>query len=65
MISLLSLDTFSDSCRRSRRWSNFSLRRRLLVDMFPLLAIGAVGVANLVGAVGALQGARRAEELGA
>jgi len=36
-----------------------------LSGMLRFLAIGALGVANLVGAVGALQSARRAEELGA
>jgi hypothetical protein len=68
MTPSLTLDTLSDSCRRSRRWSDFSLRRRLLVDklsgMLPFLALGALGIANLVAAVGAPQGARRAEELG-
>jgi hypothetical protein len=32
--------------------------------MLPFLAIGVLGVAKLVAAVGALRGARRAEELG-
>jgi hypothetical protein len=35
-----------------------------LLGMLPFLALGALGVANLVAAVGALRGSRRAEELG-
>ena len=35
-----------------------------LSGMLPLLALGALGVANLVAAIGALRGMRRAEELG-
>ena len=35
-----------------------------LSGILPFLALGALGVANLVAAVGALRGARRAEELG-
>jgi chromosome segregation ATPase len=35
-----------------------------LSGMLPFLALGALGVANLVAAVDALRGARRAEELG-
>lgn len=35
-----------------------------LSGMLPLLALGALGVANLVAAIGTLRGARRAEELG-
>ena len=34
-----------------------------LSGMLPFLALGALGVANLVAAIGALRGARRAEEL--
>jgi hypothetical protein len=32
--------------------------------MLPFLALGALGAANLVAAIGALWGTRRAEELG-
>jgi hypothetical protein len=35
-----------------------------LLGMLPFLALGALGVANLLAAVGALRGSRRAEELG-
>ena len=35
-----------------------------LKGMLPFLVLGALGLANLVAAVGALRGARRAEELG-
>ena len=35
-----------------------------LSGMLPFIALGALGVANLVAAIGALWGARRAEELG-
>jgi hypothetical protein len=35
-----------------------------LSEMLPLLAIGALGVADLVAAIGVLRGARSAEELG-
>jgi hypothetical protein len=35
-----------------------------LSGMLPFLALGALGVANLVAAIGTLRGARRAEELG-
>ena len=35
-----------------------------LTGMLPFLALGALGVVNLVAAVGAMRGARRAEELG-
>jgi hypothetical protein len=35
-----------------------------LTGMLPFLLLGALGVANLVAAVAALRGARRAEELG-
>jgi hypothetical protein len=35
-----------------------------LSGMLPFIALGALGVANLVAAIGALRGARRAEELG-
>ena len=35
-----------------------------LSGMLPFLALGALGVANLVAAIGALRGVRRAEELG-
>ena len=35
-----------------------------LSGMLPFLALGTLGVANVVAAVGALRGARRAEELG-
>ena len=47
--------------------AGFSLEETMFVDkvsgMLPFLALGALGVANLV-AIGALQSARRAEELG-
>jgi hypothetical protein len=35
-----------------------------LSEMLPFLALGTLGVVNLVAAVGALRGARRSEELG-
>ena len=35
-----------------------------LSGMLPFLALGALGVANLVAAIGALRGTRRAEVLG-
>jgi hypothetical protein len=35
-----------------------------LSGMLPFFALGALGVANLVAAIGALRGARRAEDLG-
>ena len=35
-----------------------------LLWIFPFLALGALGLANLVAAVSALRGTRRAEELG-
>ena len=35
-----------------------------LSGMLPFLALGALGVANLVASIGALRGTRRAEELG-
>jgi hypothetical protein len=35
-----------------------------LVEMLPFLALGVLGVATLVAAIGTLWGARRAEELG-
>ena len=35
-----------------------------LLGVLPFLALGALGVANLVAAIGAMQSARRAEELG-
>ncbi len=35
-----------------------------LSGMLPFLALGALGVATLIAAVGAMRGARRAEELG-
>jgi hypothetical protein len=35
-----------------------------LSGMLPFLALGALGVANLIAAMGALRGARSAEELG-
>jgi hypothetical protein len=50
-----------DSCRLIRRWSGLSLKEVMFVDklsgMLPFLALGALGVANLV-AVGALRGAQ-------
>jgi hypothetical protein len=48
--------------------TGFSLKETMFVDklsgMLPFLALGALGVANLVAAIGALRGTRRAEELG-
>jgi hypothetical protein len=48
--------------------AGFSLKGTMFVDklsgMLPFLALGALGVANLVAAIGALRGTRRAEELG-
>ncbi len=48
--------------------AGFSLMETMFVDklwgMLPFLALGALGVANLVAAIGALRGTRRAEELG-
>lgn len=48
--------------------AGFSLKETMFVDklsgMLPFLALGALGVANLVAAIGALRGTRRAEELG-
>ncbi len=45
-----------------------ALKETVLVDkllgMLPFLVLGALGVANLVAAVGAMRGAHRAEELG-
>ncbi len=35
-----------------------------LMEILPFLALGALGVATLAAALGALRGARRAEELG-
>jgi hypothetical protein len=35
-----------------------------LLGLLPFLALGALGVANLVASLGAMRGARRAEELG-
>jgi hypothetical protein len=37
---------------------------RKLSELLPFLTLGALGVVNLVAAVGALRGARRSEELG-
>ena len=49
-------------------WSGYSFKETMVVDKlwgcFPFLALGALGVVNLVAAVGALRGARRTEELG-
>jgi hypothetical protein len=48
--------------------AGFSLKETMFVDklsgMLPFLALGALGVANLVAAIGALRATRRAEELG-
>jgi hypothetical protein len=48
--------------------AGFSLKETMFVDklsgMLPFLALGALGVANLVVAIGAMRGTRRAEELG-
>jgi hypothetical protein len=58
------LDLFKQRCR----WFGFWLKETMFVDklsgMPPLLALGALGVANLVAAIGALRGTRRVEELG-
>jgi len=52
---------------RVPRWPGFSLKETMFMDnlsgMLPFLALGAVGVANLGAAIGALRGTRRAEEL--
>src|SRR5918993_283476 len=65
---LLTLGTLSDSCSLRCRWSGFSFKETMVVDklsgMLPFLALGALGVANLVAAIGALRATRRAEELG-
>jgi hypothetical protein len=65
---LLTLGTLSDSCSLRYRWSGYSFKETMVVDklsgMLPFLALGALGVVNLVAAVGALRGARRTEELG-
>ena len=58
----------SESCRLGYRWSGFSRNETMFVDkrseMLPFLALCALGITNLVATVGALRGARRAEELG-
>jgi hypothetical protein len=66
--SSLTLGTFLDSFRSRRRWSGFSYKETMLVDkhsaMLPLLALGALGVVNVVVAIGAWRHASTAEELG-
>jgi hypothetical protein len=68
LTTLLTLGTLSDSYSLRYRWSGFSFKETMVVDklsgMLPFLALGALGVVNLVAAVGALRGARRTEELG-
>jgi hypothetical protein len=64
----LALGTLSGSCRSRCYQSGFSLEETMFVDKFlgmvPFLALGALGVGNLLAAIGALRGTRRAEELG-
>jgi len=68
MTPSLTLGTLLDSFRPRRRWSGFSLKETMFVDKAfgdaSLPRPQCLGVANLVAAIGALRGARRAEVLG-
>jgi hypothetical protein len=67
MTPSLTLGTLLDSFRPRRRWWGFFLQETKFVDklsgMLPFLALGALGVVNVV-AIGAWRHARTAEELG-
>ena len=62
------LGTLSDSCRSECCRFGFFLEETVFVDklmgMLPFLALGALGLANLVATIGAMRGAHKAAELG-